>query len=356
MSSDWVSDFDRHEIDLGEFRPGPYGKAIARGRCVECWGRLIGRRRDGDENWAQVRCRVCGVILEAAEANLEVDRMERESTLNLLNMRWGHAPKYRADAVFVRKLFPQVPRQDGSKVNARIRRKMRKGRKEGLLTRSGFPPGAPGHLFLQASILMAGLERFPLEMSVSGLDGIHLKDDGTALVPSSIEEIREDPQYPEYSLKQRMGSTMTATMMGAFACELAMKAISLTVGDEAKKEHDLLALFDDLPEPSRKRVEGDFADIRCVMAKSRYLFDKWRYFDSSVGGKSFNAMIDTKRSFRLGKAARVLLDEAQTVGLYYRMTLDTEARVRRRGERTGYNFSENLRLRVGESPPEGDPN
>ena len=183
-----------------------------------------------------------------------------------------------------------------------------------FLTRSGFPPGAPGLLFVQAGILMAGLERMPFENSVSGLDGIDLEDDGALVVPDPTEKkIREDPQYPEYTLKQRMGSTMTAAMMGAFACELAMKAISLTIADEARKAHDLLSLFNGLPEASTKRVEADFGDIRRVMEESRYLFDKWRYFDSSIGGDTIKAMIDRKRSFRLGKAARVLLDSASAL-------------------------------------------
>lgn len=192
---------------------------------------MIGRKGDLEEGWAQVRCRVCDVMLESADANLEVERMEREATFNLLNMRWGRVPKYREEAVFVQKLFPSVPRQDGDEVNARIRRKMAEGGKKRFLTRSGFPPGAPGLLFVQAGILMAGLERMPFENSVSGLDGIDLEDDGALVVPDPTEKIREDPQYPEYTLKQRMGSTMTAAMMGAFACELAMKAISLTIAD-----------------------------------------------------------------------------------------------------------------------------
>ena len=233
---------------------------------------------------------------------------------------------------------------------------MAEGRKKGALTRSGFPPGAPGYLFLQASILMAGLERVPFEMSVSSLDDFHLKDDGTAVVPVPIEEIRNDPQYEEYALQQRMGSTMTAAMMGAFACELAMKAISLTTVDEAQKEHDLLLLFDELPDASKARVEADFSDIRRVVEDSRHLFDKWRYFDSNLGRNAMNAMIDKKRSFELGRAARVLLDEAETVGLTYRVKLNTKARVRRRGERTDYDFTEDLHVRVGESPPETGPN
>ena len=91
------------------------------------------------------------------------------------------------------------------------------------------------------------------------------------------------------------------------------------------------------------------------MEESRYLFDKWRYFDSSIGGDTIKAMIDRKRSFRLGKAARVLLDEAETVGLTYRVTLATNAQIRRRSERTNYGFTEKLRVRAGESPPEADP-
>ena len=55
---------------------------------------------------------------------------------------------------------------------------------------------------------------------------------------------------------------MARGMMSAFACELAMKAVSLTVNDAARKTHDLLCLYDHLPKSSKQRLEFDFPDIR----------------------------------------------------------------------------------------------
>ena len=63
-------------------------------------------------------------------------------------------------------------------------------------------------------------------------------------------------------------------MIAAFACELALKAISLTCTDEASKSHDLLDLFDHLPRESRDRIEADFSTIRDVLTENRGTFGK----------------------------------------------------------------------------------
>ena len=80
------------------------------------------------------------------------------------------------------------------------------------------------------------------------------------------------------------GSTMTRALMSAFACELAMKAIRLTRLDEARKQHDLLALYRDLPEDSRTRMEMDYPGIEAILQKARHTFGKWRYFETKIEG------------------------------------------------------------------------
>lgn len=52
----------------------------------------------------------------------------------------------------------------------------------------------------------------------------------------------DDIQFRERRLLRNLGETLTAAMISAFACELAMKAISLTVNDQALKTHDLKRL------------------------------------------------------------------------------------------------------------------
>ena len=55
-----------------------------------------------------------------------------------------------------------------------------------------------------------------------------------------------------------------------------------------------------------------------------------------------NVVLDNKRSNELGKAAQILLDEAETAQPTDRVKLNTKARVRRRGERTDDGIGEEL--------------
>ena len=94
-----------------------------------------------------------------------------------------------------------------------------------------------------------------------------------------------------------------------------MKAISLTCNDEADKTHDLLALYEALPDRSRERICADFPDITDVIRKGRHRFGAWRYFETRVGDAAIRSMVDVEEARALGKAARVILDEAEFVGL-----------------------------------------
>ena len=166
------------------------------------------------------------------------------------------------------------------------------------------------------------------------------------------KELSEHTKTSEDELMRRLGSTMTIAMMSAFACELAMKAISLTRMDEARKSHDLWQLYRDLPEDSRARIEEDYPEVDSVLKKARYTFDKWRYFEANVGGQGMSAMIDTNRAFVLAKAARVLLDEAVLMGLGYSVHIDATQEVTQTGDRQHMHINHKLQVTATEAPPQ----
>ena len=294
----------------------------------------------------------CEMILEGDDARVEFQRMSEESGTNRINMAFGRVPEYSSKAKFVRKIFPHMDRQAPEALLKRVEARASEGNREGWLTRSDFPVGSPGLLFLQARVLMSGIEGMPLEESVAPFLDFDVDDDGNATVHLSEEELGQHSTIREYELMQRMGSTMTVGMMAAFACELAMKAIRLTLLDEARKSHDLFRLYQDLPQDCRCRIKADFAHLKEVLKSGRYTFDKWRYFEANIGGHGIGAMIGTERAFTLAKAARVLLDEAEMVGLGGSVGLDATKSVRRFGERRSVQFKHNLRARGTETPPQ----
>ena len=307
---------------------GEEGRFRLKGRCRRCWGGLIGKKDAGHEPMA-IRCRVCGLLLEGNEATEEYERMSKEGGLNTSGMVLGMRPKYRDDATFVQKLFPYMDRLSAEEFSQRVRDQAQKGskRKSHWLTRSKFPAGSAGFLFLQAQALMSGVERLPREVSVARFPDFDMHDDGSTTVYLSKEELSEHSKTSEYELMKRLGSTMTIAMMSAFACELTMKAICLTRRDEARKIHDLWELYSDLPEDSRTRVEEDFPEVDSVLKRACQTFDKWRYFEVDVGAHGINTMIDTDRALSIGKAARVLLDEAMLMGLGYSLGIKGDQRI-----------------------------
>ncbi len=354
---EWNWDFDDlwHEtesIKLGdrEYKIGEEGRFRLKGRCKRCWGGLIGR--DGIEREpTAIRCRVCGLVLEGDEAREEYRRMSEQSGSNTLNMLFDFPPKYRDDATFVQKFFPHIDRQSEDEFRERIEEAASRGDKEGWLTRTRFPAGSAGFLLLQARALMSGVERLPRELSAAPFWDSDLHDDGSATVYLPTKELSEDPKADQHELMKRLGSTMTIAMMSAFACELAMKAVRLTRMDEARKSHDLWQLYSDVPADSKERIERDFPEICTVLKSARHTFDKWRYFEANVGGRGMSAMIDTERALDLAKAARVLLDEAEIVGLGYSVKLTAKKKVTKIENRQKIHIKHNLTTKGTELPP-----
>ena len=200
---------------------------------------------------------------------------------------------------------------------------------------------------------MGGVEHTtnPKELSVADFPEFDVKDDGTIVQRLSKERLGESSWQNEYRFLGRLGTTMGHAMISAFACELAMKAVSLTCKDEASKIHDLIALYNDLPEASQNRIEADYPEIVDVMKEGSQTFDRWRYFEHALSGKGMEAMIRSDRARALGKAARVILDEGLIVGLSGEVELHARENVRVKGERRNYIYTLKAKITGGESPP-----
>lgn len=350
VREEWTLDLDNVVIEMDE--PGE-GKIRVKGRCKRCWGGLTAKGNDDPlpETILSICCRVCGKKLEGDKAREEFQRMLKEQAhiVSSLSFGLGLAPKRRGKADFVQKFFPPMDRLSIDEFCQRVKAQSVKGEKEGWLTRSNFPVGSAGFLFLQARTLMSGLEQLSIEMSVVRFPKFKTNEDGSLAVYRR-EDLDILTETAESELMQRLGSTMTAAMMAAFSCELAMKAIRLIQLDEARKSHDLWQLYCDLPSDSRERIKADFTEIEPILKSARHTFDKWRYFEANVGGRGLSAMIDTERAFGLAKAARVILDEAMMVGLGYYVGLDVTRTVSESDDKRYIHFKHNLTVEGREAP------
>ena len=352
---EWNYDMDRQPpISLSVIRQGDYDGATFRGRCKSCWGRLIGRMHN-KHGMTGIKCSVCRTILNGEDAQKEYMRMDKEAVFNLLNMGLGHPPKY-GDGLFVKKVFPNIGRMTTREIKQKVRTKALMAKKEYFLTRSGFPAGSPGYLVLQARLLMAGLEDVanPDEHSVIEFPEFNMKADGSATVQVSTIGLSGDPQYSEQSVKRKIGTTMTESMMSAFSCELALKAICLTCKDEAPKKHDLVELYEFLPPNSIKRIEVDFPHIRSVLEDGRHRFGKWRYFETSINKEAMLSMIHSDLARGLSKAARVLLDECEFVGLSGSVSVNATQSVTVEGKKEHYHYKFDMNVKGTENPPRND--
>ena len=323
---DWWVDFDDHSA-------GEAAAAAIKGRCTDCWGRLTGRL-DGDSKWTSIECQLCGRSIEGEEAGREMERMCHEKDDNLPKVRRGLPANYRKDAKFVLKILPDMDR-DKAYFDKRVAAKMAAGRKKNWLSRHDFPKGEAGYLYLQASAFMAGIESLPREMSVIRYSDYdfqkpHISDvavaDDLSEMRVSVKTVGKSRQLSDQERMERMGLLMMAGMTVAFACELTLKAILITRLDEARKTHDLLELYRDLPEDSKARLKADFAEIEDELEKGRHTFGRWRYFETNVGEEGMQAMANIERAFAMAKAARVIIDEGETSGLAYEVDINFDAK------------------------------
>ena len=327
----WRKDFDDHSTYKAT-------GATIEGRCTYCWGRLVGRP-DGDERWTGIECRLCGRSAEGEDAISEMERMRHEADGNLPKVCRGLAAEYRENAKFVLKILPDMVRNKAH-VDKRIAAKIAEKRRKKWMSRHDFPGGTAGYLYLQACAFLAGIESLPRELSViqssdfhfeePRISGVEVADDGSMHMSAETAGGFRRPLGPE--LMKRMGLMMMSGMTLAFACELVLKAILITRLDEARKTHDLLDLYNDLPEDSRTRLKADFVEIEDVLEQGRHTFGKWRYFETNVGGEAMLAMVNYQRAFALAKAARVTVDEGEIAGLGCEVDVETEFEVGLEGD------------------------
>ena len=351
---EWGSDFesfiftwtDRHESKK---------EARVKGRCARCWGGLVARR-DETLQVTGIKCRVCGEKLEGEAASEEYSRMFNEHGANLENVSAGRLPRYADNGIFVFKTFPAREHMSPVDFRARVARSKAAPGTGTKIDRNDFPPGSAGYFVLQATTLMASVEGIahPHARSVLDFPAVRIRDDGTAVWTVSVSGIVDDIQFRERQLLRNLGETLTAAMISAFACELAMKAISLTVNDQALKTHDLKRLYDDLPEPSRCRVETDYPGIAAALDAGRQTFGSWRYFETNVGETVAQALIDTEQARNLGKASRVILDEAEMVGLGYKVNVTGQQDVRVSNGAENYRHDLTIDVTGREAPPSHD--
>ena len=307
--------------------PAPAPAVDVRGRCGDCWGQVAGHK-DEAGRWTRLECRVCGRACEGRAAHREMQHMWGEATANLSGARFGEPPRYRADGRFFLKLLPDMVR-DVAKVDAVItdqlkdEQKLKEARKQRQRTRREFSKGGAGNFYLQACALMAGLRYLPFDFGL--IPPLHL-----VLERFQARDVTEDNRFGRRKLRvqgvledekpdlvKKMGATLIAKMMGALACELAMKAILMTRVHTFTMTHDLKDLFDALPPDCRKRLVADFPQITEVLSLQRESFDKSRYFNPTENERAIENLIDSDGALDLAKAARVLIDEGLIGGLNY---------------------------------------
>ena len=312
-------------------RPGRARAVETSGRCANCWG-TVEEEKDAGGRWVRIACRICERAVDGGEAQREADQMRREAELNMPGARTGRGSKYREDALFVVKVLPDMDR-DTVAFDARVAASKTGGTKGRKLCRRKFRPGTPGYLYAQARIILSGLENLSGEMSAIALSDFdfgapRIESVEAALADGSPQASLRVPathrKPTDRTLLARMGTTLVAGMTASFACEVGMKAILLTRRDEAEMTHDLLDLYQALPDDSRERMEADFAGIGDVFERYRQSFGKWRYFEESVGQEAMTGLVDTDRVWELGKAARVIVDECVIAGLDFDVEIDAE--------------------------------
>ena len=350
---EWGIDMDTMSTKWS-FAGKPEREVKLKGRCKRCWGSLLARSDEAGV-WTGMKCRVCGWLLEGEDAAKERARGLNESIVNLMNIDFGRYSQY-AEGAFSLKIFPQMDRLTEGELRTRIGTKVASGSRaenREKLTRSSFPLGSPGWLYLQANTLMSGVEQISNldQQSVAHFPDFDIREDGTVVTYLPMEGLKEDPQFHERQMARTMGSTMIEAMVSAFACELAMKAICLTCKDEAIKNHDLLDLFNDLPEDSRLRIRADYPEIEELMERARQVFGAWRYFERDIGESGLMAIADLNRAQALSKAARVILDEATIVGLGGTVKMNATRNVRVVGEQRFYKGEIKINMTGSEWPP-----
>ena len=316
---EWNVDFDDFKLVQNGENGRKEQEEKNKWRCKECWGGVTGRLTKG--KWTGLKCRVCGLHKVGDEAQKEyeavqnlaaTEEMYRKFKLNVIKQN----PTVE-NRLFIVKRFPNLERRKPEEVCKNIQKNQKGGYK--MLDRKDFPAGMPSALVQEAELLMSSVAHFPLteRQSVGSPVKLVRNKEGKAFLDFSIEteKYEQDVYYQQREEKVKIGTTLATAMMGAFSCELVMKAIALTCKFRTKKTHNLADLYAEMPQSSRTRVEADFPEIQQVMDEHTETFSNWRYFDMPSLEPVMRNMMNVETGRRLSKAARVLLDEAEICGL-----------------------------------------
>ena len=352
----WL-DFEDHSPN--DDSPGPAPRVEVAGRCVRCWAPIEGAGTQ-DGRWTHVECRLCGHAVDGEEAEQEAKAMLLEMEDNLKPARVGRAPKYRQGARFVLKIMPDIVRSSPQQIARRKKATSATKKRGHRINRHDVPLGDAGYLYLQARVILAGIESLLNEMSAIALTDFDFDIGETQItrldtrptgellrLSAEVPVAHRRPSHREFIA--RMGRAMVAGLATAFACEVGMKAIQMTRTDEARKTHDLLTLYKALPEDARRRLVADYRAIPDVLERHRHTFDKWRYLERSAGQDGFGALVNTERVRELGKAGRVILDECVTAGLTGDVSVDSTFEVRGRSGQLSSSQHVRLEVKAGEA-------
>ena len=309
-------------IDPGQRPIEEPAEPIIEGRCTRCWGMAYVSVCDSGEI-TRIECGLCINHLEGQEAALEWTKVKLEEKCNLPKVSQGTAAKYRQNARFVSKIIPDM-RRDKARMETQMKAAMKlPSREKGTswITRHDVPAGEAGYLYLQAKLLAASIRSLPQDMAINRWNEVDLQSmkwtvsrDETRS-PIRIEAKGTVHTKPE-TWEERVGAVMMRAMTAAFSCEVALKAILMTREHRARKTHDLVDLYNDLPKDSRARLRGDYAAIGDVWEKSRQIFGKWRYFANSADLKeAVECSMHSEIVQDLEKTVRVIVDECTMVGL-----------------------------------------
>lgn len=93
--------------------------------------------------------------------------------------------------------------------------------------------------------------------------------------------------------------------------------------------------------------------MAAALDASRQTFDRWRYFEIAVAETVARTLIDTEKPRNLGKAARVILDEAEMVGLECRFKVKGQQGFRRYPRRRASREDQGRRTRGSPEPRSG---
>jgi len=333
---EWNVDFDKRTISVPDFfnENGAARSIKYKGRCRFCWGNLIGRL-EGQAITA-IRCCVCGLRVEGDEAHLEYEKMQAATAITHLQsyppkglrVTLERPPEYQEGKMFISKLFPSV---DHPKIDPDSQQDTCGLTRGQWLIRREFSPGTLGWFILQAHALISSIRYDKSPSHIVHSPHIELKEDGTA----TVQGVTDAPSpIRESQVMQILGSTMANALLSAFACELVMKGIALSVIGKARKTHNLHELYCDLPDTSKERIEKDAPDIEYVLKRTQDTFGKWRYLQEDVAEAAIGAMVDYDRNVLLGRIARILLDEAEIVGLGYSASLKIKQEIYKENKHT----------------------